>query len=74
VASRIPFFDADSSALMSRICDEAWRDVQATNFFPSVKDSQDVRREIVDQVMEAIAAGERDAALLRAIALRAAAS
>jgi hypothetical protein len=73
LVSQIPFFDAESSALMSHVCDEAWHEVQATTFFPTVKDSHDVRREIVAQVMEAIAAGEKDAARLRVIALKAAA-
>jgi hypothetical protein len=68
-----PRFDTEASALMSRVCDEAWREVIATTFFPSVKDSDDVRREIVARVMEAISSGEMDAARLRFIALEAAA-
>jgi hypothetical protein len=68
-----PRFDTEASALMSRVCDEAWREVIATTFFPSVKDSDDVRREIVSRVMAAIAGGEKDAARLISIALEVAA-
>jgi hypothetical protein len=58
-------FDNDSVALMGRVCDEVWREVQAGAALPA----DEVLRELTARVMAAVAAGERDPARLKAIAL-----
>ena len=62
-------FDSDSVALMGCVCDEAWREVQATVAFPTPMDSDHFLRELAIRVMAAVAAGERDPGRLKAIAL-----
>jgi hypothetical protein len=34
-----PNFDSETVALMGRVCDEAWRDLQVTRFFPLPSDA-----------------------------------
>ena len=55
--------------LMGRVCNEAWREVQTVTFYPSPKDSEEMLRLMVMRVMAAVAAGERDAARLKVVAL-----
>jgi hypothetical protein len=62
-------FDAETVALMGRVCDEAWQEVQCVMFFPSRQDSDEVLRLLTSRVMSAVVAGERDPSRLRAIAL-----
>jgi hypothetical protein len=62
-------FDHDSVALMGRVCDEAWREVQATTFFPSVHEAGEVVRQLATRVMVAVAEGEPDPHRLKAIAM-----
>ena len=62
-------FDHETVALMGRVCDEAWREVQAKIFFPHPRDSDEFLRDLAGRVMSAVALGERDAARLKAIAL-----
>ena len=54
---------------MGRVCTEAWREVQTVTFYPSAKDSEEMLRLMVMRVMAAVAAGERDAARLKVVAL-----
>ena len=44
--------------LMGRVCDEAWREVQAITFYPSPKDSDEMLRLMIVRVMTAVAAGQ----------------
>lgn len=62
-------FDHDTVALMGRVCDAAWQEVQCSMFFPSPQDSDEVLRLLASRVMSAVAAGERDPDRLRVIAL-----
>ena len=62
-------FDHVTVALMGRVCDEAWREVQDKNFFPSQSGAEAYRQELATRVMAAVVAGETDAARLKAIAL-----
>ena len=64
-------YDHESVALMGRVCDEAWREVQVTTFFPSTKDASEVVRQLATSVMVAVASGERNPQRLKAIALEA---
>ena len=62
-------FGNESLDLMGRVCNEAWREVQTVIFYPSPKDSEEMLRLMVMRVMAAVAAGERDAARLKVVAL-----
>lgn len=66
---RLPQADSDSVTLMGRVCDEVWREVQATTFFPSPADACDVIWLLATSVLAAIEEGERSPDELRAIAL-----
>jgi|EndMetStandDraft_5_1072996.scaffolds.fasta_scaffold2073799_1 hypothetical protein len=62
-------FDPDSVALMGRVCDEAWRQTQATIFFPFAADSDAFLHQMAARVMAAVSLGERDPVRLKAIAM-----
>ena len=62
-------FGNESIDLMGRVCNEAWREVQTVTFYPTPKDSEEMLRLMVMRVMAAVAAGERDAARLKVVAL-----
>ena len=62
-------FDCETLALMGRVCDEAWRDLQATMFFPLPSDANETLQRIAARVMAAVAEGERDPVQLKAIAM-----
>ena len=62
-------FDSETVALMGRVCDEAWRDLQVTTYYPSPSDSADVLQRMAIRVMAAVAGGERDPARLKALAM-----
>ncbi len=64
-------FDHETVALMGRVCDEAWSEIQEKTFFPSQSSAEAYRRGLATRVMEAVASGERDALRLKAIALEA---
>jgi hypothetical protein len=65
-------YDHESVALMGRVCDEVWRELQVTTFFPSAKDASEVIRQLATRVMVAVASGERNPQRLKALALEAA--
>lgn len=62
-------FDHEMVALMGRVCDDAWREVQNRMFFPSPWDAEAFRQQLATRVMAAVVDGERDAARLKTIAL-----
>ncbi len=62
-------FSNKSINLISRVCDEAWREVQTQTVCPFSKDGEEMLRLMVIRVMAAVAAGERDAARLKVVAL-----
>ena len=61
-------YDCDDVTLMGRVCDDAWATIKAVepNFpVPEV----DARAAMAMRVMRAVAKGERDSEILKAIAL-----
>jgi hypothetical protein len=62
-------FDCETVALMGRVCDDAWRDLQATRFFPLPSDANEVLHRMAARIMAAVAEGERDPTRLKAIAM-----
>jgi hypothetical protein len=62
-------FDCETVALMGRVCDDAWRDLQATMFFPLPSDAEETLHRIAARIMAAVAEGERDPTRLKAIAM-----
>ncbi len=61
-------FDPEAVALMGRVCDEVRLALQAATP-PNGIDSPDLHHRIASRVMAAVAAGERDPARLRALAM-----
>lgn len=61
-------FDPESVALMGRVCDEVWRQAQATFFFSTPSQSDQFLHQMATRVMAAVALGERDPQRLRVIA------
>ena len=39
-------FDCETVALMGRVCDDAWRDLQVTMFFPLPSDANEILHRI----------------------------
>lgn len=62
-------FDPDSVALMGRVCDEVWCEMQATIFLPLPAHSDALLRQMAARVMAAVSMGERDPVRLKAIAM-----
>jgi hypothetical protein len=62
-------FDSPTAALVRSTCDEAWREVSATTFFPCQVYEQELRRAQTTRVAAAVRAGERNPQRLKAIAL-----
>jgi hypothetical protein len=62
-------FGKEKIDLMGRVCNEAWSEVQTITFYLSPKDSDEMLRQMIVRVMAAVAAGERDAARLKVVAL-----
>ncbi len=67
-------FDAETVAMMGRVCYDAWWELRSLNSYPSSAAAENVRSLVALRVMEAVARGERDPAALRMVALAAAAS
>ena len=67
-------FDAETVAMMGRVCYDAWWELRSLNSYPSSAAAENVRGLLALSVMEAVARGERDPAALRMIALAGAAS
>jgi len=66
-----PDYDAETVALMGRVCDDAWQELQTKVFFPSLNDARDVRHLIALRVVTAVSDGERNPERLMSIALNA---
>jgi len=62
-------FDPDSVALMGRVCEEAWHQMQARLSFPLPADAEASLHHMTERVMRAVAMGERDPVRLKAIAM-----
>jgi hypothetical protein len=63
------YFDSETVSLMGRVCTQAWRNILAIAHFTTPKAEDDARRRMVDNVMDAVVAGERDETRLADIAL-----
>jgi hypothetical protein len=61
-------FDSPTVAVVHSACDEAWRELSATTFFPCQVYEQELRRAQVTRVAAAVRAGERNPQRLKAIA------
>jgi hypothetical protein len=64
-------FDAETVAMMGRVCDEAWEEAQCRLSFPKSGDPTGLRNLVALRVMAAVANGERDIERLKAEALEA---
>jgi hypothetical protein len=62
-------FDAETVALMGRVCYDAWWELRSRKAFPSTAAEQNLRNLLALRVMEAVGQGQRDYACLRKIAL-----
>jgi hypothetical protein len=62
-------FDAESVALMTRVCCDAWWEIKSSYGFPSVAAENATRSLLALRVMEAVGQGQRDPEQLRTIAL-----
>jgi hypothetical protein len=62
-------FDVETLMLVGQVCDQAWRDLNHTMFFPDPKGADDVRRTIATRVLAAITNGERDMERLKAMVI-----
>jgi hypothetical protein len=51
-------FDHETVALMGRVCDEVWREIQDRTFFPSPWNAEAYRQELATKVMAAVVDGE----------------
>jgi hypothetical protein len=61
-------FDPDTVALMGRICEEVWNDLQSRPAFVAPK-GFDLREPMAMRIMAGITAGERDPDQLRKLAM-----
>jgi hypothetical protein len=61
-------YDSDAVALMGRVCDEAWMTLKSEEPHYPVPEI-DARATMAMRVMRAVAKGERDTKVLKAIAL-----
>ena len=64
-------FLPDAVALMTRVCDEAWAEIQAKYFYPNQEDATEVRHLLASRILDAVADGELDPQRLKQIALEA---
>jgi hypothetical protein len=64
-------FDAETVAMMGRVCDEAWDEVQSRLAIPTAPDPSGIRNLVAMRVMAAVANGERDPKRLKEKALEA---
>jgi hypothetical protein len=62
-------FDAETVAMMGRVCDEAWKDAQSRMSIIHGTDPDGIRQLFAIRVMAAVANGERDLKRLVAAAL-----
>jgi hypothetical protein len=64
-------FDAETVALMGRVCDEAWQEAQTRLSLTPAGDTSQLRNLVVSRVMAAVVVGQKDPERLKAIALEA---
>jgi hypothetical protein len=64
-------FDAETVAMMGRLCDDVWNEAERRLSFPESGDPSGLRNLVALRIMAAVANGERDPGRLRAIALEA---
>ena len=64
-----PSFDADTVALMGRVCDAVWNELQSRNAFVAPTKEMDLHTLLAHRVMDGVIAGERDPDKLRKLAL-----
>ena len=62
-------FDAETVAMMGRVCDEAWEQARSRLSSPTAADPTGLRNLVAVRVMAAVAIGQRNP--LKAIALEA---
>jgi hypothetical protein len=62
-------FDAETVAMMGRVCDEAWEEARSRLPFPNAADTSGLRNLVAARVMAAVAVGQRNPERLKAIAL-----
>ena len=49
-----PNFYSETVALMGRVCDDAWRDLRVTRFFPLPNDATEVLHRMAARIMTAV--------------------
>jgi len=64
-------FDAETVAMMGRVCDEAWEQARSRLSSPTAADPTGLRNLVAVRVMAAVAIGQRNPERLKAIALEA---
>lgn len=64
-------FDAETVAIMGRVCDEAWGEAQSRLSLRQAGDTSQLRSLVVSRVMAAVIIGQKDPERLKAIALEA---
>ena len=64
-----PPLDAETVALVHRVCEEAWQEAQCRLSFPDAVDPTGLRNLVAERVRAAVAIGQRNPERLRAIAL-----
>ena len=63
-------FDPPTVALIGRVCDEVWLDLERKQVFVDTVSEFEMRRLIVRKLIAAVADGERDPERLKSLALR----
>jgi hypothetical protein len=69
---QLPNSNSDTIALIGRVYDEAWLELQGKSYFRSDADKTGARTAIATRIMAAVAVGERDPERLKLMALQAA--
>jgi hypothetical protein len=64
-------FDAETVAMMGRVCDEAWEEAQFRLSSSLAGDQSHLRNLVAARVMAAVVIGQKDPERLKAIALEA---
>jgi hypothetical protein len=67
-------FDSATVALMGRVCDEAWQEIQGQRFYPTETNAAEAQQLMAMGVLMAVFKGERDPDRLKRWALNAALS
>ena len=62
-------FDAETVAMMGRVCYDAWWELRSLKSYASIAAEENIRSLLALRVMEAVARGERNPAALRMVAL-----